>query len=96
MTEGFDPELSICTIQLDDLREEKRRADKEISRLRNLLLENNINCSSKPGDQGFISKTDDEASLPEVPHEILLLILSYAVTCSTPLTDPFYKGRAAI
>jgi hypothetical protein len=98
MMEGFDPELTLSTVHLDDLQDEKYRADQEICRLRTILLENRID-SNQPRDQNQAlvgtKKTDNETSLPQLPHEILLIILGYAVTSSVPITDPFYKGRSS-
>ncbi|KUJ16918.1 uncharacterized protein LY89DRAFT_782161 [Mollisia scopiformis] len=100
MMEGPDPELSISTSQFDDLRDDLRRADDEISRLQALLRENNIDyrrvhrpSQSESLDNSQDSELEVGEKLPDLPQEIMFQILGYSLTSSTTLTDPFYKGR---
>ncbi|KAF8857242.1 hypothetical protein BDZ45DRAFT_674890 [Acephala macrosclerotiorum] len=106
MMDSPDPELSISTVQFDELQEEKKRAEKEIRRLQSLLAKNNIDYRKKsekptynsPDTRKFFGGKDirdktESIHGKEIPNEILLRILSFAVTSSATLTDPFYKGR---
>ena len=82
-----------------------RRSDhddllKENERLKTLLLENGISwAAEKPRERVKIHKMKTRKSsasrrrLPHIPMEIQLRILGYAMRCSFPVIDPFYKPR---
>jgi hypothetical protein len=75
---------------------------KENERLKALLLDNGISWvldKQKPKEPVKVhnmktrKSSASENQLPHIPMEIQLRILGYAMKCSFPITDPFYKPR---
>jgi hypothetical protein len=77
---------------------------KENERLKALLLKHSISWVDSKADQRIcrmslrsvdhsIFRENSQKALPHLPMEIQLKILKYAMKCSTPIIDPFFKHR---
>lgn len=106
--EGSDPEIPQSTARFQTVVDENRRYVDELAQLKALLVENNIaipvpesaiarrrrrslRFCNKNGVLGLNKESAD--NLPQLPTEILLRILEYAITSPTPIVDPFYRLR---
>ncbi len=107
MWEGPSYEPSAATVLNQVLNEEKKSHLQEIQRLRALLNENNIPWT-KDSPKSVTNKNIQRmmtrrASLvpqltstkpsPRLPTEIIIRILGYSLTSTTPIIDPFWKVR---
>ncbi|KAI1819242.1 hypothetical protein F4861DRAFT_157544 [Xylaria intraflava] len=79
------------------LRTKNRRLEDENMTLKRLLRDNGISWQPKPTpakpSRVTRSSRSQNTTLPRLPVELLLRVLSYAMTSPHPIVDPLYKSK---